>query len=58
MLKKISAFLRDEEGATAIEYGLIVGLIAAAIVAILTTTGTSLSALFTTVQGKLATAAG
>jgi len=58
MLKKISAFLRDEEGATAIEYGLIVGLIAAAIAVILTTTGTSLTALFTTVQGKLQTAAG
>lgn len=53
MLKKIATFARDEEGATAIEYGLIVGLIAAVIIAILTTTGTSLQSLFTTVSGKL-----
>jgi pilus assembly protein Flp/PilA len=53
MLKKIAEFARDEEGATAIEYGLIVGLIAAVIIGILTTTGTSLNNLFTTVSGKL-----
>jgi pilus assembly protein Flp/PilA len=50
MLKKISAFLRDEEGATAIEYGLIVGLIAAVIILATTSLGTSLSALFTSVS--------
>jgi len=56
MLKKFSAFLRDEEGATAIEYGLIVGLIAAVIVVILGTTGTALKTLFTTVESALASA--
>ena len=56
MLKKISAFLRDEEGATAIEYGLIVGLIAAVIVAVLTATGTSLTSLFNKVESALAAA--
>ncbi len=58
MLKKISAFLRDEEGATAIEYGLIVGLIAVVIAAILTTTGTDLNTLFTKVNSALTVAAG
>lgn len=57
-MNKIMKFLRDEEGATAIEYGLIVGLIAVAIVLVLTTVGTGLNSLFTTVQNKLASAAG
>ncbi len=35
MKNEVMKFLRDEEGATAIEYGLIAGLIAVAIVAIL-----------------------
>lgn len=53
MLKKIAAFARDEEGATAIEYGLIVGLIAAVIIAVVTSTGTTLNGLFTTVKNAL-----
>ena len=43
MLRK---FLRDESGATAIEYGLIAGLIALAIIAALGMTGERLVALF------------
>ncbi|RUR69436.1 Flp family type IVb pilin [Variovorax guangxiensis] len=35
MLSSIARFLRDEEGATAIEYGIIAGLISVAIVAVL-----------------------
>lgn len=58
MLKKISAFLRDEEGASAVEYGLIVGLIAAVIIAVVTGTGTNLKSLFSTVDAALGTAAG
>ena len=58
MLKKISAFLRDEEGATAIEYGLIVGLIAAVIITVVTSSGTNLNTLFTKVDSALAVAAG
>ena len=38
--------IRDESGATAIEYGLIAALIAVAIIAALTVLGTNLSALF------------
>ena len=33
MKKKLRAFLHDEDGATAIEYGLIIGFIAIAIIA-------------------------
>lgn len=42
----LTAFLNDESGATAIEYGLIAGLVAVAIIAALTTLGTSLDSLF------------
>jgi pilus assembly protein Flp/PilA len=37
--QKIMTFLRDEEGASAIEYALLVGLIAVAIVAAVTALG-------------------
>ena len=53
MLKKTTIFLRQEQGATAIEYGLILGLIAAVLIAVLTSTGTSLNTLFSTVSGAL-----
>jgi pilus assembly protein Flp/PilA len=39
----------DDRGATAVEYGLMVALIAAAIVATVTLLGTTLNTLFTTV---------
>jgi pilus assembly protein Flp/PilA len=45
-LRKIAAFINDEEGASAIEYGLLVGLIALAIVAGATLLGTSISNMF------------
>lgn len=44
---------RDESGAVAIEYGLLAGLIALAIVAGATTLGTDLGQLFTDIAGKL-----
>ncbi len=50
MLKR---FLRDEAGATAIEYGLLAALIAVAIVGILLTLGPELSDTFTDVQTAL-----
>jgi pilus assembly protein Flp/PilA len=53
MTKFISRFIANESGATAIEYGLIAALIAVAIIATVTTVGTSLNATFTTVAGKL-----
>jgi len=45
----IKAFIQDESGATAIEYGLIAGLVAVAIIAALTALGSSLSELFSNV---------
>lgn len=39
MLKEFSRFLRDERGASAIEYGLIVGFIAVALIAVLLVLG-------------------
>jgi len=46
MLRKIKQFCRDESGATAIEYGLIVALIAVALIGALETMGGSLSNFF------------
>ncbi|GEO16900.1 Flp family type IVb pilin [Microvirga aerophila] len=46
-------FIKNESGATAIEYGLIAALIAVAIIGGATTLGTKISAQFTTVSNKL-----
>jgi pilus assembly protein Flp/PilA len=46
-------FLRDEGGATAIEYALIASLIAVVIITGVTAVGTGLSSTFNTVSGKL-----
>ena len=53
MLKKISAFLREDQGASAVEYGLMVGLVAAAIIVVVTALGTNLTTLFSSVSTKL-----
>lgn len=47
-------FIRDEEGATAIEYGLIAALISIAAITGMGALGTQLSATFTSVQTSLA----
>jgi pilus assembly protein Flp/PilA len=46
----------NRNGATAIEYGLIAGLVAVAIVTVLGVTGTNLTNLFTTVNTDIAAA--
>ncbi|HAU21408.1 MAG TPA: Flp family type IVb pilin [Erythrobacter sp.] len=48
--------LKDEQGATAIEYGLIAALIAIAAITAMTSLGQELSTTFSTVGGELATA--
>ena len=53
MSKFIARFAKDESGATAIEYGLIVALIAVVIITAVTTLGTKLNAAFTSVGNKL-----
>ena len=50
MNKLISRFVRDESGATAIEYGLIAALIAVVIITVLSTIGTDLNTKFTAVK--------
>ena len=53
MTKFFNRFAQDESGATAIEYGLIAALIAVAIIAALTTLGSSLQTTFSSVSNKL-----
>jgi pilus assembly protein Flp/PilA len=53
MLAKFSKLMRDESGATAIEYGLIAALIAVVIIGALTTVGKNLSTVFNNVATKL-----
>ncbi|EGY24626.1 MULTISPECIES: Flp family type IVb pilin [Nitratidesulfovibrio] len=55
MLKSITALIRDEEGATALEYGLIAALIAAVIVAAVTALGTKVSSTFSYIDSKMPT---
>jgi len=49
----IKQFVRDESGATAIEYGLIAAGISVAIIAAVKTTGTNLNATFTAVSNAI-----
>ena len=53
MTNFIKNFLQDEEGATAIEYGLIAGLIAVVIIGTVTALGTRISGVFGTIDEKL-----
>jgi pilus assembly protein Flp/PilA len=55
LLTKVKNFLREEEGASAVEYGLLVALIAAVIIGAVTTLGGNLSTLFTNVAGSIGT---
>lgn len=52
-MKAIKQFLTDEQGATAVEYGLFVAAIAAVIVAIVVTLGGKVNTAFTNVNTKL-----
>lgn len=54
MTNLFTRFLKDESGATAIEYGLIAALISVAIIGAATTLGTNISSTFTTVSDKMA----
>ena len=62
MKNLVSRFLKDESGATAIEYGLIAALIAVVIIAGVTTLGQNLDTTFTNlsnnVGGDVGTAGG
>ena len=53
MSKFVSRFLKDESGATAIEYGLIAALIAVALVAAMGILGSGLTTSFQGISDKL-----
>jgi|HigsolmetaGSP12D_1036236.scaffolds.fasta_scaffold33091_1 Flp pilus assembly protein, pilin Flp len=53
MKTSIRQFLKDEEGVTAIEYGLIAGLVAVAIIAALLSLSGGLNTLFESIGDKL-----
>ena len=55
-LQKAKAFIQDEDGATAVEYGLMVALIAAVIIGVVTTLGTNLQGKFSTVADAVGNA--
>lgn len=52
----VTRFVKDESGATAIEYGLIAGFIALAIITALTTMKTDLGGIFTKIATQLTNA--
>ena len=54
-LQSVQSFVRDEDGAAAIEYGLIAALIAVAIIVGATLLGTSLNGIFTRLGNCMAT---
>jgi pilus assembly protein Flp/PilA len=53
MFAILASLMRDENGATAIEYGLIAALISVVIISAITATGTGLSATFSTIATAL-----
>ncbi len=52
-MKKLISFFKDEDGVTAIEYGLIAALIAIVIITATTLLGTSLSNKFDTIATEV-----
>jgi pilus assembly protein Flp/PilA len=53
MLAILSSVMRDENGATAIEYGLIAALISVVIISAITAVGTSLAGTFSSIAASL-----
>jgi pilus assembly protein Flp/PilA len=58
MSKFMNRFLKDESGATAIEYGLIAALIAVVLIAAMNALSTQISGLFGSIGGELEKAGG
>ncbi len=52
-MERIKRFLKEEEGVTALEYGVIAATTIVAIVGVLLTVGTNLTGVFTTIAGAL-----
>lgn len=53
MISTIRSILRDDEGATMVEYGIMVALIAAICIGLITTLGQNVSNAFSTVNTSL-----
>ena len=53
MSKLVLRFLKDNSGVTALEYGLIAGLIAVVIIGAVTTLGTTVSGTFTNISNAM-----
>ena len=58
MKKLFARFMKDDSGATAIEYGLIAAGISVAIIAVVNGLGTKLNTTFGNISGSLNTGAG
>ncbi len=56
MSKFVTRFLKDESGATAIEYGLIAALVAVVLVTAMGALSKQIGATFTTISGQMAAA--
>lgn len=52
-MKKLKKFFKAEDGATAIEYGLIAALISVVIIVAITLVGTNLTAVFNAIAAAL-----
>jgi pilus assembly protein Flp/PilA len=58
MKKFVTRLVRDDSGVTAIEYGLIAALISVVCIGVMTTAGTELNAVYTSISTHLQTALG
>ena len=56
VMKTIRAFIKDESGATAIEYGLVAAFVSLAGITAMTSMGNSLSTFFTSVTSSIESA--
>ena len=52
-MERIKNFFKDESGASAVEYGLLVALISAVIITAVTTLGNNINTKFTTVKNAI-----
>jgi pilus assembly protein Flp/PilA len=53
MIKTLKSMIRDDEGATMVEYGLMVALVAVVCIVAVRLLGTNLSTLFNSVAGSI-----
>ena len=53
MLSNLLGLLRDDQGATMVEYGIMVALIAAVCIAVVTTLGGKVNTAFSTINSSL-----